>query len=204
MDNRIKISFVIPCHDLENYISPLIDSFHKLNTANYETEYIFVLDACSDNTEQVIIEKMAPLEYILLKCNHRSCGFARNEGLNYTTGKYIWFLDGDDWIINSEVLQDCIPIMEANNLDIIQIAYTSNYFNKQCNSMVWQYIFTKDLIGDLRFSSIQPNEDFYFMQAIEQKRNTNIMKRYNAPTYYYNYNRPGSNMYQFSTQGFIE
>ena len=204
MDNLITISFIIPCHDLEEYISHLIESIHQLDFTNINPEFIFILDACTDNTEEVIEREMPPLTFTLYKCDFHSCGFARNVGLDYAHGKYIWFLDGDDWIINPKILQDCIPMMEEQNLDIIQIAYISNYFKITCHSMVWQYIFTKELIGDLRFRKLQPSEDVAFMYQIQEKRKTQMMQRYNIPSYYYNYMRPGSNMTQFSEKGFIE
>ena len=62
---------------------------------------------------------MLDFNYIILKCNHHSCGLARNEGLEIARGKYIWFLDGDDWIIYPEVLQDILPIMKKDDLNIV-------------------------------------------------------------------------------------
>ena len=54
MDNLIDKSFIIPCHNLENYIKPLLLSLKALNLENLTHEFIFVLDDCTDNTESVI------------------------------------------------------------------------------------------------------------------------------------------------------
>ena len=50
----MDVSFIIPCHNLEPYIKPLLISIHMLNLENITTEFIFVLDDCTDNTEQII------------------------------------------------------------------------------------------------------------------------------------------------------
>lgn len=97
---------------------------------------------------------MAGLNYTIIKCCHHSCGLARNEGLDKARGRYIWFLDGDDWIIYPQVLQDMIPFMDSQNLDVVKCKYISNYFTCDYFSMVWQYIFRRSAIGDLRFTNI--------------------------------------------------
>ena len=45
-------------------------------------------------------------DYKIIECNHHSCGLARNEGLEIAHGRYIWFVDGDDWIIYYDVTAD--------------------------------------------------------------------------------------------------
>lgn len=154
MDDLIDISFIIPCHNLQEYIRPLLYSIYTLNLDNIKSEFLFILDDCTDNTEAIIRNCMAGFNYTIIICYHHSCGLARNEGLNRARGKYIWFLDGDDWIIYPEVLQDVLPVMEKQNLDIIQLKFVSNYFNMEYFSMVWQYIYKRETIGDLRFTEI--------------------------------------------------
>lgn len=191
------ITFIIPCHNLEDYISPLLKSFQMLDLENLNTEFIFVLDACTDHTEDKIYQDMYPFIFKILYCDHHSCGFARNEALNVATGEYIWFIDGDDWIIYPKVVQECLSILKSNNASIIQILYISNYFKNYCPNMVWQYIMRRDLIGSTRFLQIQPHEDLEFMREILEKLNTNEILRYSIPSYFYNYKRPGSNMTRF-------
>ena len=68
-------------------------------------------------------------------------------------GEFIWFLDGDDWIIYPDSAKQCIKLMRDKNFKIIRIEYVSNYFNILYPSMVWQYIYRRSLIDDISFSS---------------------------------------------------
>lgn len=57
MDSDIKISFIIPCHNLEEYIKPLLCSLRGLNLKNIKYEIIFILDDCTDNTLNIIMSE---------------------------------------------------------------------------------------------------------------------------------------------------
>ena len=82
MDNLIDISLIIPCHNLELYIKPLLYSFSLLNLENINAEFIFVLDDCTDDTFGQICKYMDnKLYYKILSCKHHCCGFSRNESL---------------------------------------------------------------------------------------------------------------------------
>ena len=199
----MDISIIIPCRNLENYITPLLSSFQLLNLDSIQAEFIFVLDDCVDKTKDIIEAKMQGLNFIIIEDCVHSCGLARNRGIEQAQGDYIWLVDGDDWIIYYDVLQDCISFMRKENLNILQLSFVSNYFRMSYYSMVWQYLFKREFIKDILFDNHQPQEDDRFMQKVIQKLpNTNISK-YDMPVYFYNYMRPGSNMTQFKEKGYI-
>ena len=87
--------------------------------------------------------------------------------------------------------------MDKNNSEIIRLKYVSNYFNINYFSMVWQYIYRRDYIGDLRFLSIQPNEDVEWSKILLKPYELKAIPFYNIPTYFYNYLRPDSNMTKY-------
>ena len=203
MDSIIDISLIVPCHNLSWYIKPLLLSFDSLYLDKINVEYIFVLDDCTDNTEDIIRAYMSNINNVqILHCNHHSCGLARNEGLDIAKGEFIWFLDGDDWIIYPYVIRDMLDIMRNENLKIMQLKFVSNFFLREYFSMVWQYIYRKDFIGDTRFTSVQPNEDVIFSKIM--LNGLEHIDYYTIPSYFYNYKRPGSNMAQFLEKGKIE
>lgn len=153
-----------------------------------------MLDDCKDNTQEIIESYMNDMNCTIINCVVHSCGLARNIGIDYSKSKYIWFVDGDDWIIYPDILQNCLSTMEEQNLNIIKLKYISNFYTLDYYSMVWQYIFKRDFIGDLRFLEVQPSEDVLFMNEINRKLPDGKIILYQIPSYFYNYERPGSNM----------
>lgn len=54
----MDLSIIVPCHNLEGYISKLVDSLIRQRYDNYDVEIIFVLDNCTDNTGKVIWQRI--------------------------------------------------------------------------------------------------------------------------------------------------
>lgn len=198
------MSIIIPCHNLERFITPLLVSLRLQELSFFQIELIFVCDNCQDNTKQVIEQFNFNFMYTvhILECNVQSCGLARNEGLNIATGDYIWFIDGDDWLINNKAIFTILRTIRRKNRQIVRFNYEypdsfkfPGYF-----SMVWQYTYSKELIKDMRFEKIQPNEDVEWQLAIIKKLGgENKIYYIDIPLYFYNYLREGSNMQQFRT-----
>ena len=193
----MDISMIVPCYNVAPYIKNLLLSFHMLNLKDISYEILFVIeDTNNDNVKEVIEQYMNDMNYSFLTSNGGTVGLARNTGLEAAQGDYIWFIDADDWIINPEVLQYTINEFHRSNLNIIQIGFVSNFFNMKHYSMVWQYIFKKSFFDlNVKFNSEKHYEDNDFMQKCFKKLGTYSIATLNVPCYYYNYERPGSLMY---------
>lgn len=166
-----------------------------LNLENIEYEILFILDDEKDPTIKPIQQYMVDMNYKIIYSHTTFVGLARNCGLDNASGDYIWFVDGDDWIINPEIIKMMLDLLQKNNEPIAQLNFVSNYFNMQHYSMVWQYFFKKDFLTDIRFSQIQYQEDNDFMQRVLKKYNKDSLSYLSIPSYFYNYRRPGSNTY---------
>lgn len=189
----MDFSIIIPCHNTERYIKPLLLSLQALDLTNIETEFIFVLDDCIDNTEIMIRYFMDGLDFKIVKAKVHAPGLARNLGLNQANGDFIWFVDSDDWLINPYVLQQVLPVMREREEDgMIQLSFVSNYFNMKHYSMVWQYIFRYDLIKSIRFNEKQNHEDNDFSAEVIAANGQENIPFLNVPSYFYNYCRPDS------------
>lgn len=94
------VSIIVPCYQVEKYIRRCVDSIINQSIGFENIELILVDDASTDGTLEILrkYEKMYP-GIIVIECekNGRQ-GTARNIGLQYATGKYIGFVDADDWI----------------------------------------------------------------------------------------------------------
>ena len=111
------ISVIIPVYNLENYIKECIESILEQTYQNFQ---IILVDDCSlDNSVAVIEElqkKDARIQLIRLKEN-RGAGYARNVGMDNAKGKYLLFLDGDDFF-EKDMLEKLYVACDGNNADI--------------------------------------------------------------------------------------
>jgi glycosyltransferase involved in cell wall biosynthesis len=51
----MDLSIIVPCHNLEKFISPLISALEAQRFDQYTVELIFVLDDCNDDTARILM-----------------------------------------------------------------------------------------------------------------------------------------------------
>ena len=107
---NIKVSIIIPVYNVEQYLRQCLDSVCNQTFKNIE---IIVINDCSpDNSLQIIKEYQQKDDRIVLVDlkENVGLGFARNEGMKVAKGKYITFVDSDDWVTKDyvEVLYNTI------------------------------------------------------------------------------------------------
>lgn len=94
-----KISVIVPVYNVEKYIEKCLQSLSKQTMQDFEI--IIVNDGTKDNSEKVIkkhIEEHQELDIKYLKKENGGLASARNYGVKHATGKYLSFLDADDYI----------------------------------------------------------------------------------------------------------
>lgn len=203
-ERDIDLSVIIPVYNLENYLGPMLKSLQEQEIGDYSIEIIFVLNNCTDRSEDVIRD--SGLDCTILYCTTQGCGPARNVGMDYATGEYIWFMDGDDWLLSDTAIKDALDKAKTEDLNILLIPFDSDTFKWMYFSMVWQYLLRREFIDEFRFPSIQPAEDDVFMASVLWKagytRNSFVfMPSLGRPKYFYNYLREGSNMFRYQILG---
>ena len=194
------LTVIVPVYNLENYIKPLLITLKAQELGDYKVEYIFVLNNCTDNSKAVIQDSNLPCT--IINCKIQGCGPARNAGLDIANGTYIWMMDGDDWLLTEKAIKEVLDKAYAEDLNILRIRYTSDTYQYQYFSMVWQYLLRREFIDGVRFPDFQPGEDDAFMANVLAKaghtRSTYMrLPRTSQPLYFYNYGRDGSNMMRY-------
>lgn len=93
--NDILVSIIIPAYNCEKYIRQSIDS---ALAQNVPLEVIILNDCATDGTEEVIKTYLDDSRIRYVK-NEKNLGVAktRNRGVRLARGKYVAFLDSDDW-----------------------------------------------------------------------------------------------------------
>lgn len=115
------ISIIVPCYQAENYIERCITSLLNQSIGIESLELIFVDDASTDRTVEILqeYEKKYPDDIIVIECKQNGRqGRARNLGLEYASGKYIGFVDADDWV-ETVMYQHMYEKAEAFDCDIV-------------------------------------------------------------------------------------
>ena len=196
---RTDLSVIIPVYNLQHYLDPMLRSLAEQDLAGYTIEIIFVLNNCTDRSEDVI--RNSGLDCTILNCATQGCGPARNMGLDVAVGKYIWMMDGDDWLTTNDAIRKVLDRI-YDRYNILRVPFQSNLFGGSYYSMVWQYVFNHDYIKGIRFPDYQPGEDGAFMDDVFRKIGYNQGNYLRKPhmdetLYFYNYMRSGSNMYRF-------
>ncbi|MDO9154174.1 MAG: glycosyltransferase [Paludibacter sp.] len=118
--NPIKLSVILPCYNVEQYIAVCLDSLYAQDIPETEYEVICVNDCSPDNGRSIVLEYQKQHKNLMLIDHdvNKKQGGARNSGLKIATGKYIWFVDPDDFVENN-VFNKLVTIIEENNLDIL-------------------------------------------------------------------------------------
>lgn len=93
----IELSIVIPVYNVAKYLPQCIESLIKWK-APY-VEYLFVNDGSTDNSEEIISNYAKQDQRIrLINKVNGGCASARNRGLEEARGRYIGFVDSDDFV----------------------------------------------------------------------------------------------------------
>lgn len=126
MNFDFLVSFVVPVYKVRGYVGECADSFIGLSGAlNKQFEVIFVDDCTPDESVSVIEERLSGSsvnsKIVRLKDNV-GLGRARNEGLKRAKGKYIAFVDSDDFLDVSEYLRS-VKLAEESGSDLIVLNY---------------------------------------------------------------------------------
>lgn len=117
-----KVSIIIPVYRVEKYIARCCQSLFGMRFTN--TEFLFVNDATPDGSmaivESVLNEYPQRRKQVRILTHEKNKGVAcaRNTGLEAATGKYIAFVDADDWV-EADMFEKLYQTAESNRLDMV-------------------------------------------------------------------------------------
>lgn len=114
------ISVIIPMFNAANFVE---DTLSSLLTQTFQDFEVIVVDDCSTDNSVEVVEKNSArfggkLKLIRLSKNNGEGGSPRNIGMNYAVGKYIFFLDSDDKLLN-HAFELLYTVAEQTHADLI-------------------------------------------------------------------------------------
>ena len=192
-------SVIVPAHNSQQYLARCLASVTKQTCKDYEL--IVVCDACTDDTATVA-KFYTDTDNIIIT-NHGMDGLARNAGIDAAKGKWLMFLDDDDWWIHEYVLEEAKHILDSVTIQVDILLFDFIWRNapewkrpyyKQTvdnvNIAIWSKAFRREFVGDTRFPAVPFTSDKYFMDDIVKKNP--VAYTTHQLIYYYNYMRKGS------------
>lgn len=174
------VSIIVPVYNLEDYLDDCINSVINQDYSNLEI--ILIDDGSTDKSPEIIAQwrkKDARIKSI--QQINSGVSTARNQGIESSTGNYIMFIDGDDWI-EKNCVSLCLNKAISEKVDIVKSAFhvvdplkkisrRREIPNKTCTgdeafkeflcgrgwvSSVWAALYTSDLIKN---NGLQFNQD---------------------------------------------
>ena len=164
MSDNTLISVVIPVYNVEKYLRRCLDSV--LNQTYQDWEAICVNDGSLDNSEKILSE-YAKLDSRFKIINKQNGGLsdARNTGLKNAKGKYVIFLDSDDFI-HPQTLEITYELAEKKNADMVLFDFDVD-FHKATLKKMKNGIDVSALLPETRKKVYkQKNIKFYFTENI--------------------------------------
>lgn len=116
-----KISIIIPVYNTEKF---LVRCFESVINQTYKNLEIIVVNDGSTDESLKICENYARKDSRIILLNQKNGGHsvARNNALKYVSGKYIGFVDSDDYI-QLDMYEKMIALMKKYNLDAVMCGF---------------------------------------------------------------------------------
>lgn len=127
--NNDLITVVVPVYNVEKYLKKCLDSI--VNQTYKNLEIICVDDGSPDNSIDILnifAEKDKRIK--IIRQRNQGLSEARNTGIKNAKGKYIIFIDSDDWI-ELEMIDLMLKKIQNENLDLVICGFFDHYFEKK-------------------------------------------------------------------------
>lgn len=139
-----KVSIIIPAYNAEQGIVRCINSL--INQTYINIEIIIINDGSIDGTDTLCCELLKidnRIKYV--KQTNKGVSFARNKGIELSTGDFILFVDSDDWLEKS-ALTILMEKQQINDYDIVMFGYlTDNCKKKTKTSQINDSFYSNEL-----------------------------------------------------------
>jgi len=111
-----KISIIVPVYNAEKHLKECLDSI--INQTLKEIQIIIINDGSNDNSKEIILDYGSKDDRILfINSLNEGVSAARNKGIEKATGKYIGFVDADDYL-DPKMYQRLFEVAEEQNASL--------------------------------------------------------------------------------------
>lgn len=204
------ISVIVPVYNVEKYLERCLRSICSQTYKNIEI--ILINDGSTDHSLEICKQFQQQDERIkVFSCINSGPAFARNVGLNKSNGKYITFVDSDDYI-NPETIETLYDWLKKYNGDVsvsyvletyemktyeklgIGIVNKTNFMryllSDEIKSYLMNKLYKKELWNNIRFPNGEKVEDLAVLYKVFE--NADKIVNVNKKLYHYTLDNPNS------------
>ena len=212
------VSIIIPVYNAEKSLRRCLDSIFEQTYTDYEV--IIVNDGSTDNSQRVIDEykRKYPEKIKAYTQTNSGAAVARNKGMEYASGEYLFFIDNDDYI-KKDYMEKYMSEIVKKDVDVVIGGYRRVkldgrvMFSKEAIDTPWtKYMMVAPWARVYRAESLKENgikfldsniwEDVYFNMLANFKLRVSTID-YNG--YYWVYNPSSfSNTTQKNLNPFVD
>lgn len=156
----MKLSVIIPVYNVEKYVAKCLDSVLDQGLDENEYEIIVVNDGTPDGSMEIVGKYAEKHKHIhIINKENGGLSSARNCGMEYAKGKYIYFIDSDDFLVSNslKILVDTCELHDLNVLTFLSTRFLSSLPNDR---YVSKEVKLEVSARDEKLSSIVPGEDY--------------------------------------------
>ena len=183
-----KVSIIVPIYNVEKYLEKCLKTI--LNQTYENLEIILVDDGSTDKSSIICDEYCEKDKRIkVIHKKNEGVSSARNKGIKESTGKYVVFIDSDDYVVNNYIeilykymIDNNVDLVISNAIDvneegvILKLKETNDLFmnKEECLKGLlsednfyhtcWGNMYRKDLLEKIRFNcEYRMSEDLDFL-----------------------------------------
>lgn len=205
----ILLSILIPVYNAEKYLERCLDSIVRQKEFGNLVNMVIINDGSKDTSLDIInhyVQKY-PQAIKIVNRENKGIGPTRNELIGISDGKYIWFVDADDYVDDTS-LGIILGTLQSGNFDMLLMGYYwvsgqnikqilykgefhSGYHLAQTgiyHNSLWIRVIKKEVIinHNIRFQPYSMGEDFDFLFKLLPY--LKMIKCIESPLYYYVFN----------------
>lgn len=112
------LSIIVPIYNVERFLEECVSSLEKQNIPEDEYEIILVDDGSIDRSYDIAVKLTDKRKNIIVyRQKNQGQAVARNFGIDKATGKYIMFVDSDDYLVENTI-DNLVKMAEKNDTDL--------------------------------------------------------------------------------------
>ena len=154
------ISIIVPIYNVEKYLRQCLESISEQTYKNFEC--LLINDGSPDNSTEICreyVEKDARFRYF--EKENGGLASARNLGIKYSKGKYITFIDSDDWV-ESDYLEVLHSKIKEYNTDFVISSYKKFDMDEDCFYLhIWDQDYYEKIWTSQELLTQLPNLENY-------------------------------------------